>query len=170
MSYGDFIVREMGLSKDVFRLADPLVATGDYGVSADAVSAYAAKLLGLPGVAQNEQGGYDLFSFPGGNAATLRHIVKAMIPGAITGTRSFEDVSTAPIAFEALDRQQATRIRLGATVVAVRHDGDPERAEAVDVTYAVDGALRRARRHRCDRRLDCASRCARYAALVRHGL
>ena len=49
MSYGDLVVRELGLSKDVFRLSDPLVATGDYGVSSDVVSAYGAKLLGLAG-------------------------------------------------------------------------------------------------------------------------
>jgi spermidine dehydrogenase len=146
MSYGDFIVNEMGLSKDVFHLADPLVATGDFGVSADAVSAYAAKLLGFPGVADSVNGaGQDIFSFPGGNAAILRHIVKAMIPDAITGTSSFGDVLNAPIAFDALDREQPTRIRLGATVVAVEHAGAPERAETVDVTYAVKGELSRVR-------------------------
>ncbi|HEV3140292.1 MAG TPA: FAD/NAD(P)-binding protein, partial [Vicinamibacterales bacterium] len=146
MSYGDLIVREMGLSKDVFRLADPLVATGDFGVSADAISAYAAKLLGLPGVAATDDGGANgVFSFPGGNAAILRHLVKAMIPDAITGTTSFGDVLNAPIAFETLDRPGPTRIRLGSTAVAVRHDGDPERAETVSVTYALDGRLQRVR-------------------------
>ena len=145
MSYGDFIIREMGLSKDVFHLANPLVATGDFGVSADAVSGYAAKLLGFPGVAPNEIGAESVFSFPGGNAAILRHIVKAMIPDAITGTSSFADVLYAPIAFEALDRPQQTRIRVGATAVAVHHDGDPERAETVSVTYALDGKLQRVR-------------------------
>jgi spermidine dehydrogenase len=146
MSYGDLIVRELKLSKDVFRLADPLVATGDFGVSSDAISAYAAKLLGLPGtVERDERGSPDVFSFPGGNAAILRHLVKALIPDAIAGTRSFGDVLGAPIAFEALDRPGPTRIRLGATVVAVRHDGDPERADTVTVTYAVDGKLQRVR-------------------------
>ena len=53
MSYGDLIVRELGLSQDVFRLSDPLVATADYGVSSDAISAYGAKLLGLPGTDTN---------------------------------------------------------------------------------------------------------------------
>ena len=52
MSYGDLVIRELGLTKDVFRLSDPLVATGDYGVSSDVVSAYGAKLLGLPGLAR----------------------------------------------------------------------------------------------------------------------
>lgn len=144
MSYGDLIVRELGLSKDVFRLSDPIVATGDYGVSSDAVSAYAAKLLGLPGTAENDPG-TDTFSFPGGNAATLRHIVKALLPEAITGSRSFGDVLFAPIDFGALDRPQHTRIRLQATVVAVRHDGPPDACELVNVTYATGAELSRVR-------------------------
>jgi spermidine dehydrogenase len=144
MSYGDLIVRELGLSKDVFRLSDPLVATGDYGVSSDVVSAYGAKLLGLPGTGENIATA-GAFSFPGGNAAILRHIVKALVPDAITGSRSFTDVLYAPIDFAALDRPQGTRIRLNATVVAVRHDGDVEKSGSVDVTYAVGGELRRVR-------------------------
>jgi spermidine dehydrogenase len=144
MSYGDLIVRELKLSKDVFRLSDPLVATGDYGVSSDVVSAYGAKLLGLPGTGENIISD-DVFSFPGGNAAILRHIVKAMLPDAISGTRSFADVLYAPINFAALDRPQHTRIRLGATVVAVRHDGEPEAASSVDVTYLLGDQLARVR-------------------------
>jgi spermidine dehydrogenase len=144
MSYGDLVVRELGLSKDVFRLSDPLVATGDYGVSSDVVSAYGAKLLGLPGTGENVIA-TDAFSFPGGNAAILRHIVKALLPEAITGSRSFADVLFAPIDFSALDRPQNTRIRLGATVVAVRHDGNAETSKIVDVTYAVGGELKRVR-------------------------
>ncbi len=144
MSYGDLIVRELGLSRQVFRLSDPLVATGDYGVSSDAISAYAAKLLGLPGTGENVISG-DTFSFPGGNAAILRHIVKAILPDAITGSRSFADVLYAPIDFAALDRPQNTRVRLGATAVAVRHEGDPEKSQVVSVTYAVGDQLQRVR-------------------------
>jgi spermidine dehydrogenase len=142
MSYGELVVRELGLSKSVFRLSDPLVATADYGVSSDAVSAYGAKLLGLPGTDRNAIAS-GAFSFPGGNAAILRHIVKALLPDAITGSRSFADVLYAPIDFAALDRPQHTRIRLGATAVAVRHDGSPETSKSVAVTYAVDGKLER---------------------------
>src|ERR1700733_1795266 len=83
MSYGDLIVRELGLSKEVFRLSDPLVATADYGVSSDAISAYGAKLLGLPGTDKHAISS-GAFSFPGGNTAILRHIVKALLPDAIT--------------------------------------------------------------------------------------
>jgi spermidine dehydrogenase len=144
MSYGDLVLRELNLTKDVFRLADPLVATADYGVSADAISAYGAKLLGLPGTdTSNIASG--AFSFPGGNAAILRHIVKTLLPEAIKGSRSFTDILYGPIDFDALDRPQHTRIRLNATAVAVRHDGAPDSAKSVEVTYAVDGALKRVR-------------------------
>jgi spermidine dehydrogenase len=144
MSYGDLITKEMGLSKDVFRLSDPLVATADYAVSSDVISGYAAKLLGLPGTDQNAIAVSGTFSFPGGNAAILRHIVKTLLPDAITGSRSFTDVLYAPINFSALDRpQQHTRIRLNATAVAVRHDGPPESSNRVEVTYAINGHLER---------------------------
>lgn len=141
MSYGDLITREMGLSPDVFRLSDPLVATADYGVSSDVISAYGAKLLGLPGTG-DDMSVSDAFSFPGGNAAILRHIVKAMLPDAITGSQSFADVLYAPINFAALDRPQNTRIRLGATAVSVKHDETPEKSKYVNVTYAVDGQMK----------------------------
>jgi len=144
MSYGDLIVHELGLSTEVFRLSDPLVATGDYGVSSDVVSAYGAKLLGLPGTGENVIA-TDAFSFPGGNAAILRHIVKSLLPNAITGSKSFADVLYAPIDFGALDRPQHTRIRLGATVVAVRHEAEPENSKSVNVTYAVGDDLKRVR-------------------------
>lgn len=140
MSYGDLVVRELGLSSDVFRLSDPLVATADYGVSSDAISAYGAKLLGLPGTDKSAIAS-GAFAFPGGNAAILRHLVKALLPEAITGTRSFADVLYAPIDFGALDRPQPTRIRLGATALAVRHDGPPESSKQVEVTYAVGDRL-----------------------------
>jgi spermidine dehydrogenase len=142
MSYGELIVRELGLSRDVFRLSDPLVATADYGVSSDAISAYGAKLLGLPGTDKSNIAS-GAFSFPGGNAAIYRHIVKKLLPQAISGSHSFVDVLYAPINFAELDRPQHTRIRLGATVVAVRHDADPASARGVDVTYAIDGDLKR---------------------------
>jgi spermidine dehydrogenase len=140
------VVRELGLSTDVFRLSDPLVATGDFGVSSDAVSAYGAKLLGLPGTSEYVPGDEgETISFPGGNAAILRHIVKAMLPDAIAGSRSFADVQFAPINFAALDRPQNTRIRLGATVVSVRHDGPAAASQVVNITYAVGDRLSRVR-------------------------
>ena len=147
MSYGDYILDVMKLGRSVFALVDPLVSVGDYGVSCTAISAYAAKLLGMPGPSGSGGIGYDeslVFSFPGGNATIARYILKALLPGAITGSREFGDVALAPLDFAALDRSGANvRIRLAATAVAVRHAGSPEASSHVDVAYVRDGALER---------------------------
>lgn len=151
ISYGDLLVRELGMSEDIFKLTDPFIATANFGVSVDALSGYAAKMMSLPGTreprppkpASTSVSG--TFSYPGGNTGILRHIVKALIPEAITGSPSFADILSAPIDFAALDRPQPTRIRLNATVAAVKHDGDPETSAHVDVSYAVGNALQRVR-------------------------
>lgn len=151
ISYGDLLVRELGMSEDIFKLSDPFIATANFGVSADALSGYAAKIMGLPGTREpspprpSAPSNNDTFSFPGGNTAILRHIVKALLPDAITGSGSFADILSAPIDFAALDRPQHTRIRLNATVAAVKHEGDPETSASVNVTYAVGGSLQRVR-------------------------
>ena len=81
-----------------FDSSDPIVATGDYGVSSDAVSAYGAKLLGLPGTGENIISDGCILVSGSGNAAILRHIVKALLPDAIgVHSRSFADVLYAPI-------------------------------------------------------------------------
>ena len=148
MSYGDYLLNVMRLSRSVFALTDPLVAAGDYGVSATAISAYAAKLLGMPGPSGAGGIGYDeslVFSFPGGNTTIARYILKALLPASITGSTSFSDVALAPFDFGAFDRPESNvRIRTSSTAVAVRHAGTPEQASHVDVVYARDGSLERA--------------------------
>ncbi|MBV8082292.1 MAG: NAD(P)/FAD-dependent oxidoreductase, partial [Candidatus Eremiobacteraeota bacterium] len=147
MSYGDYVVNIMKLSHDVFALIDPLVAAGDYGVSATAISAYAAKLIGMPGPAGAAGIGYDessIFSFPGGNTATARYFFKALIPDAIAGGTSFADIVGGPYDFAAFDRPGTNvRARVSATAVSVRHQGPPEAASHVNVVYFRDGSLER---------------------------
>ncbi|HTJ26596.1 MAG TPA: FAD-dependent oxidoreductase [Candidatus Limnocylindria bacterium] len=147
MSYGAFIERVMGLGPAAVRLATAITGTTSYAASADAVSAFGAKLLRLPGVtppAPPHAGTDEAFSFPGGNGAIARHIVKALVPEAIVGTRAFADVADAPFVFAAFDRPGAAmRIRLGATALAVRHEGDPARAERVGIVYEQGGRLAR---------------------------
>jgi spermidine dehydrogenase len=85
-------------------------------------------------------------SFPGGNSGFARHFVKALVPEAIEGGRSFDDVVTGRLDLEALDRPESRlRMRLGATVVAVAHEGAPGAAGRVRVVYARDGRLHEAR-------------------------
>ncbi len=147
MTYGEYVRNVMKLGTSVFALADPLVSVGDYGVSCTAISAYAAKLLGLPGPAGTSGIGYDerlIFSFPGGNTTIARYIVKALLPEAIAGSEKLADIAGAPFNFGAFDRPSSKiRIRVAATAVAVRHAGTPENASHVDVVYARDGILER---------------------------
>ncbi len=130
MTYGQYITNVMKLNPSVFTLVDPLMAVGDYGVSCTAVSAYAAKLLGMPGPAGTQGIGYDerlIFSFPGGNVTIARYILKALLRPAIRGGITLGDVANAPFDFDAFDRPASTiRIRLASTAVAVRHAGKPE--------------------------------------------
>jgi spermidine dehydrogenase len=139
MTYGDYMTDVMGLGSDIFPLVDPLVAVGDYGVSATAISAYSAKLLGLPGPAGDAGIGYDeadIFSFPGGNTTIARYLFKALLPEGIQGTPAFADVAGAPFDFSAFDKPGASlRVRVSSTAVAVAHDGRPENAAFVNVAY-----------------------------------
>ena len=85
-------------------------------------------------------------AFPGGNSNTLRHLVKFLIPEAIPGPATLDNIHNQLIRLEALDRDQnRTRIRLRATVVRVEHLGKPENADFVQVTYTQGGKLWRLR-------------------------
>ncbi len=175
MSYGDLIVRELGLSKDVFRLSDPLVATGDYrrefgrGFRVRREAARPARDRGLHIREPTKWRSPFRAAMPRSCGISSRRCC----PMPSRGTRAFADVLFAPINFDALDRPQHTRIRLAATAVAVRHDGPPEPAGEVNVTYALDGELARVRGkavHRRGRRLDRPSYRARLAGLLCGGL
>jgi spermidine dehydrogenase len=149
MSYGAFIRDVMGLGPAAVRLADAITGTTSFGASADSISAYGAKMLLLPGVTPpapkrppGVPGG--AFSFPGGNSAIARHLVKALVPGAIQGQRDFADIADARFDTDAFDRpENGVRIRLASTAVAVHHDGDPASAQRVRVVYARNGQLER---------------------------
>ncbi len=144
MSYGAFIRNVMGLGPAVVRLADSLTGTTSYAASADAVSAYGAKLLGLPGVAPRVKQTPDssVFSFPGGNGTIARHLVEALIPSAITGDRTFANIVDAPFDFNEFDRAgSSVRIRLASTAIAVHHDGEASSAKGVRVVYERGGSL-----------------------------
>jgi spermidine dehydrogenase len=80
--------------------------------------------------------------FPGGNTGVARHIVKALIPDALSGPVSVENICRTAINFDALDKRcRSTRLRLGVTVVSVEHQGDPASADRVRVVYARQGKL-----------------------------
>ncbi|MCZ6561233.1 MAG: NAD(P)-binding protein [Gammaproteobacteria bacterium] len=149
MSYKDLLEKEMGLDPGVAEFIDPILAISSYGLSSDVISAYAAYLLALPGT--TAYGSFDLldpsrevsFSFPGGNAGYLRHIVRYLIPDAIEGGESSEDTLNNAVNFTALDRpENPVSERLEATVIDVRHEGPVDSADYVRVAYYQDGKVR----------------------------
>jgi len=167
-SYRDWLVDVLGLDPVVAFMQDSsghLFVTG-----ADAVPALYAWEMGYPGfgalgleptsperlidepggshgresAARAESGDPDMY-FPDGNATITRLLVRALIPDAMPGT-SMEDVVLAPAAYDRLDRDGApARIRLGSTVVGVRHLGDHDSAQEVEVTYVRGGTANRVR-------------------------
>ena len=148
MSYKELLEDVMGYSPEVTEYFDPIIAISMGGVGADVYSAYSARQLELPGT----QARYEIdtnqtpgaYSFPGGNTAILRHIVKFLIPDAITGGNSFEEILYNAIDFAALDRPESPfRIRLNATALDVRHAGPAESSDQVHVTYHQGGMVKR---------------------------
>lgn len=78
--------------------------------------------------------------FPDGNATITRMLVRHLCPDAIPG-EGLESLMSAPSDYSKLDRpENNTKIRLNSTVVNVEHNGDPEAAKSVSVTYMRDGA------------------------------
>ena len=144
MSVEEYLTRVAGLKADVLSYINPHIAAGLFGATAGSVSAYA--LGGACGVAPRDPGEYfgRTMSFPGGNSALLRHFVKAVFPDAIEGPKRFDAIVNNPVNFAALDRPDANlKMRLSATVVSVTHEGDPTKADHLNIVYAKGGRLYR---------------------------
>jgi spermidine dehydrogenase len=139
MSYQEFLERELHLDQAAARYADLFLASA-CGLGSDAVSAYAASQLPMPGLTDPLPPDLRRVSFPGGNSGFVRYFLKRLIPDAILGQDSFADIVTGRINFAALDRAgQPLRLRLRSTVVSVAHEGDPASSGSVKVWYAQDG-------------------------------
>ena len=120
------------------------ISGGGSGLGADALSAYceyAADVL-LPW--DYKQGAQ---MFPGGNTGVARHILKQLIPGALKsgGARWLRSVGLRSISALLMKPGSATRVRLNATVVSVKHLGDPQGSEAVELKYEAGGKIYRVR-------------------------
>src|SRR5574341_559660 len=141
MSYQDFLERELHLGPEAARYADLFLASA-VGLGSDAVSAYAAYQLPMPALTDPLPPDLRRTSFPGGNSGFVRYFLKRMIPGAIAGGDSFEDIITGRINLDALDRPgQPLRVRLRSTVVSVEHEGDGASSGTVRVVYTRNGRL-----------------------------
>lgn len=153
MTYERFLIDVVGLDTaampDVMSYLAPLTAAMGCGLGPDAVSAYAAFNLVQPGVVaywRQEFNGEDtvagnyLATFPGGHAGTNRHFLKKILPAAIKGGVTTNEIINGAVQWDQLDRaNEPVRMRLGATVVAIAHDGNPPSARGVWVTYYKDG-------------------------------
>jgi len=141
MSYREFLERELHLGPEAARYADLFLASA-CGLGSDAVSAYVAYHLPMPALTEPLPPDLRRVSFPGGNSGFVRYFLKRLIPDAIAGTDSFEDIITGRINLHAIDRTgQPLRVRLRSTVVGVEHEGDPASPGTVKVVYTRDGRL-----------------------------
>jgi spermidine dehydrogenase len=140
MTYAQYLEGVLKLRPEVTAFIAPVVGLIN-GAGPDAVSAFAASQIGMPGVARvRSRTGPLPQSFPGGNAFYARHFVKYLVPDGISGAPGLEGVHSGRIDTAALDRKgQQTRIRLGATVVRVEHAKTGADGEHVAVAYEQNG-------------------------------
>lgn len=139
MSYEEFLRHALDAGNEGARHADLFLASA-CGLGSDAVSAYAAYQLPMPGLFDASQLDSRRVSFPGGNSGFIRHFLKYLVPEAIAGGESFEEIITNPINSAALDRPgQPVRMRTHSTVLSVAHDRRPENSEAVNLIYMRHG-------------------------------
>ena len=141
LSYEQFLTQELGMGPEGARHADLFLASA-LGLGSDAVSAYAAWHLPLPGLSSPPPPGLRRCSFPGGNSGFARYFVKRLVPDAIAGGERFEDIVTGRIRFGALDRPgEPVRMRVGSTALSVEHEGRAGEAGSVRVVYERGGRL-----------------------------
>ncbi len=170
ISYNDFITNIAKADKQAlwFYQSNP---SGYFGVGTDATPALFCWQLGMPGFAgmkldptpngvledlpggqhgrQNEANTGGVVHFPDGNATVARLLVRKLVPEAVPG-KTMDDVGAAHINYALLDRaSQPVRIRLNSMVVNVQHDGDPEKAREVVVSYVRGGKTYQARAQGC---------------------
>ncbi len=139
MTLERYLMDRHGLRLETVRTYLSPVEGGGYGLGPDVLSAYCAYAPDmLHPLDISEENGAQMF--PGGNAGFARHMVKTLLPDAIEGAETLEGVCRGAVRFDALDGAgAAARVRLGATVGWVKHEGDPAKAEWVRLVYARGG-------------------------------
>ncbi len=140
----DHYIQRFGLTREFIRTYLSPDLGGGSGLGADALSAfsdYAADLLH-----PYEKNGESVQMFPGGNTTIARLIVKTLIPAAFAGDANPDAVTRNSVNFGALDLPGSrARIRLASTVLHVSHEGDPYRADSLQIIYEKNGQLFRVR-------------------------
>ncbi|MFT7265890.1 MAG: spermidine dehydrogenase, partial [Halioglobus sp.] len=137
MSYKTFLEKVLKMPAQCSASADLFLAAAA-GLGSDAISAYAAYQLPMPALSDVPPESLRRHSFPGGNSGYARYFLKALIPDAIEGDATFDDIITGRINLSALDQPgEAVTMRLNATAFSVRHSN--EHRDAVDVLYRKEG-------------------------------
>jgi spermidine dehydrogenase len=126
-----------GVSQETIRTFLGGVAGEGSGIGPDALSAYADYAADILFPWDSSQG---LQMFPDGNAGVARHLVKRLVPQAISGNPTLGGTFSGRVQFRFLDLpDNPIRIRLRSTVVAVEHEGSPGASRLVNVAYFRDG-------------------------------
>jgi spermidine dehydrogenase len=131
----EYLMQRYGIRRETLRTFS-FDEGGAYGLGADALSGYTAFAADnvLRALDITDETGVQMF--PDGNSGIARLIVKTLIPEAIAGERSLENICRSNLDFAVLDRAEAaTRIRLNSTAVWVKHEGDPAKSNFVTVVY-----------------------------------
>jgi spermidine dehydrogenase len=140
----DHYMQRFGLKREFIRTYLSPDLGGGSGLGADALSAYSEYAADLLHPYEKEVEAVQMF--PGGNSAIARLLAKALIPSSISGEPSVEGVTRNNVNFAALDHTDSrARLRLNATALSISHDGDPQRAETVQIVYSQNGQLFRVR-------------------------
>jgi spermidine dehydrogenase len=156
MSYRDFLLNVVRVDPQVVWFFQHF-GEGNFCVGADATPAFFAWMQGQPGFSglgleptplgvleqlpgtqhgRQVEGGGPAVHYPDGNATVARLLVRWLIPDALPG-KTQEDSGAARVNYSVLDRPgQSVRIRLNSTVLHAAHDGTPDRAKEVAVTYS----------------------------------
>ena len=137
------MMKRFGLSQETIRTFLSPVEGGGSGLGPDALSGYCDYAFEMLHPLHDTDGDMTQM-FPGGNTTIARLMLKSLNPAAIDGADSVEDVSKNTVNFASLDTPQTrSRVRLSSTVVAVEHDGDPAKANFLNITYVKGGKLYR---------------------------
>jgi spermidine dehydrogenase len=165
VSYAKYLTDTIGVNDEIVKLYQAY-PHGLFGVGIDAVAAQDAWGLGLPGFRglkldptpgkgmnrdciRNDEAEKYFFHFPDGNASIARLLVRKLVPAAIPGN-SANGIVLAKADYSRLDEPSSyTRIRLNSTVVRVKHRGQPESAEEVEVSYFTEKKLKTVRAKNC---------------------
>lgn len=146
MSWEKFIREKMQLGDEAVRFAD-LYSTDLIGLGCDAVSALAGYevgpgFAGMGGEGFKEVDGIMRYAYepvnryPDGNHTIARHLLKAILPQAVPGANSMEEVFNSTVDYSAFDKKENNvRVRLRAMAVRVHHDGPLPQAQHVTVHY-----------------------------------